>query len=395
MKIDTNTIIILSFFLNPLFTEYTSAQELIVDGDSKITGILDLAKMTNNNNLSIGLGAGFNGDSLEIQNSYVGYYAGNQSTGACHNTGLGSGALLFNILATLNTASGYQSLNRCETHSNTAVGSLSLQHLYGNITNSSFGYNSGVNLEQGFANTFLGSQAGRDMQFGNLNLLIGQACGLERTEGSENVIIGHSAGRVNSGDKNVIIGENAARNNQGSNNIIIGYQAAINQLPDSNMLWIENSSSTTPLIFGDFESDRIGINCKNPTATLSVSGDIMATAITQLTTACSSDKRFKYKVRNLESVLRKFQVLRPIKYRWKRNTIPKIQDPETMQSGFIAQEVEEVFPELVYADQVGFRSLDYSRLTVVLTQVLSELDQNYSDLKNLHDNLLVRLDLVK
>lgn len=380
-----------------LLFDCTVAQQLIVDGDGKIVGSLDLAENMTDSNLAIGLGAGINMGALDKNNSYIGYSCGDLSEGWKFNTGLGRGVLLFNYYGSSNTAAGYNALNRCESSGNTVIGSLALSKLTASTPNNNnsfntvLGYSAGVNLENGSDNTFLGSLAGRDMESGYDNVLIGQACGLERTGGITSVYIGHSAGRINNGYQNIIIGENAARNNDGSNNIIIGYQAAINQSLDSNMLWIENSSGPTPLIYGNFNSDRIGINCTSPSAELSVVGDIKATgSITQLTTACSSDAQFKKEVRALEPSHHKIQMLKPVKYRWKTNINPQKEEKE--QLGFIAQEVEKIFPELVYTDQEGFKSLDYSRLTVPLTLALIELDKEINELEKTQLSLEHRLD---
>lgn len=49
-------------------------------------------------------------------------------------------------------------------------------------------------------------------------------------------------------------------------------------------------------------------------------------------------------------------------------------NPEaTVQIGMIAQEIREYFPEVIYEDENGILSLDYSRLTVVIFRVLKDL----------------------
>lgn len=42
------------------------------------------------------------------------------------------------------------------------------------------------------------------------------------------------------------------------------------------------------------------------------------------------------------------------------------------QIGFLAQEVERLFPELVFEDQFGYKQIDYSRFTVVLLEAIRE-----------------------
>jgi hypothetical protein len=61
------------------------------------------------------------------------------------------------------------------------------------------------------------------------------------------------------GVRNVAIGTRAGQNFTGSGNILLGYEAG-GTGSGSNQLYIENSSSTTPLIGGDFAADKVGIN---------------------------------------------------------------------------------------------------------------------------------------
>ena len=65
-------------------------------------------------------------------------------------------------------------------------------------------------------------------------------------------------------------------------------------------------------------------------------------------------------------------------YHFVKNCKPivyELKDDKThdKQLGLIAQEVEEYFPELVITDENGFKSMDYSRLSVVLFTLLKDL----------------------
>lgn len=59
----------------------------------------------------------------------------------------------------------------------------------------------------------------------------------------------------------------------------------------------------------------------------------------------------------------------------------KDDDQHKVQLGLIAQEVEEFFPEIIITDQEGFKSLDYSRLTVIILRVLKDLISRISKLE--------------
>jgi hypothetical protein len=65
------------------------------------------------------------------------------------------------------------------------------------------------------------------------------------------------------GDKsnNVLIGTSAGSSlTTGSSNVLIGYTAGNALTTESNKLYIENSNSTTPLIYGEFDNDLVRIN---------------------------------------------------------------------------------------------------------------------------------------
>jgi hypothetical protein len=51
------------------------------------------------------------------------------------------------------------------------------------------------------------------------------------------------------------------------------------------------------------------------------------------------------------------------------------------QIGFIAQEVEKEFPQLVKTDEKGVKSVAYSNMTPVLLQAIKEQQQQIDELK--------------
>jgi hypothetical protein len=75
----------------------------------------------------------------------------------------------------------------------------------------------------------------------------------------DNVLIGWRAGYSGVGVENVIIGKEAGGNATGSGNIFIGIKSGYYEA-GSNKLYIENSNSSTPLIYGEFDNDLIKIN---------------------------------------------------------------------------------------------------------------------------------------
>ncbi|MEE9363946.1 MAG: hypothetical protein V3U92_15200 [Cellulophaga sp.] len=125
--------------------------------------------------------------------------------------------------------------------------------------NSYFGTNAGFSDVEGILNCFYGSNSGRANIKGVNNASFGANSGRESL-GNNNVYFGSDSGRLNIGNRNVFVGAKTGRNNAaGNGNVYIGFRAGFNALA-SNRLYIDNSDTEIPLIFGNFESNQLGIN---------------------------------------------------------------------------------------------------------------------------------------
>ena len=107
---------------------------------------------------------------------------------------------------------------------------------------------------------FVGESAGQYNANGNNNVAIGYQSQMDRTSGNMNVAVGSKTLRTNTGSNNTVIGHLAGQNSgSGSGNIFIGHSAGHNETGD-NKLYIENSNTSDPLIYGEFDNDIVGIN---------------------------------------------------------------------------------------------------------------------------------------
>jgi len=132
---------------------------------------------------------------------------------------------------------------------------------------------------------FIGLNSGEndDLSF-NQNTYVGTQSAQANTEGSSNTVIGYQALRNNTtGKNNTIIGSQAfALASNAENNIAIGAGAGATAgffgSAASNLLYIEPSVTTNPLIGGNFLLNRMGVNVNiaNLTHTLTVGGDVFA-----------------------------------------------------------------------------------------------------------------------
>jgi hypothetical protein len=86
-----------------------------------------------------------------------------------------------------------------------------------------------------------------------------------------------------------------------------------------------------------------------------------------------SDINLKTNIENITSVLEKIKLLRPVTYNFSTdNVLYKHQTYNNLQYGFIAQEVEEIFPDLVIKMEDGNLAVRYTGLVPVLIQAIKE-----------------------
>ena len=103
-------------------------------------------------------------------------------------------------------------------------------------------------------NTLVGKTAGQSITAGGYNTIVGQNAGVNHLTGNDNVMIGSNAGRDNqSGSRNTIVGRNAGLKATGSDNVFIGNAAGENETTN-NKLYIHNTNSAEPLIYGNFSN---------------------------------------------------------------------------------------------------------------------------------------------
>ncbi|HSA05377.1 MAG TPA: tail fiber domain-containing protein, partial [Tenuifilaceae bacterium] len=152
-----------------------------------------------------------------------------------------------------------------------------------------------------------------------------------------------------------------------------------------------------------FDNDRVAINTVSPTQTLDVNGNarfrsvgsgaynnpLNITSDGTLTTA-TSDVRLKEEISTLENALTKVMQLRGVSFKWKK-------EPSMgKRIGFIAQEIEQVFPELVFTNETdGYKGVNYAEMTAVLVEAMKEqqtiIDKQQKEL----DLLKAELEAIK
>lgn len=240
-------------------TTTTSANSVADANNWGLTGnnvvATDFLGTTNNFPLKIqvaGNWAGIISQSGTNAATMIGYATGPRiAAGANANTAIGyasmGGEVLTSVTGSDNNAMGYNALSRLVGGSgNVAVGSSALKFLTGGSNNFGLGGAALRDLTNGNDNVAIGYSSLVVANSGSSNSNIGiGAYSLPNTQGGANIGIGAATGEFKTGDGNVYIGHNAGR------------AAALTT--ENNKLYLANSSTTTPLIYGDFSAKFIAI----------------------------------------------------------------------------------------------------------------------------------------
>lgn len=125
-----------------------------------------------------------------------------------------------------------------------------------------------------------------------------------------------------------------------------------------------------------------------------VGGDIQCDDLTEI-----SDQRFKKDIHQIEGSIEKLMKISGVSY-MPVQRIHKGEDvvKEVVQKtriGLIAQDVETVFPEAVFTDSKGYKSLSYTRLIAPLIEAVKELNLENKALKAQLDEIEAKLSSKK
>ena len=153
---------------------------------------------------------------------------------------------------------------------NTRVGKIDATTTY----NTYLGYLAG-NATTGVQNTVIGANSLKNNSTGSYNFSGGVNALLNNTTGANNIAAGYNSLQANTtGYFNVALGNGAGFTNvAGFGNVFLGNQSGYNEIGDNN-LYIANNASATPLIYGNFATNKLGVGFTTPQTTLHSSGTV-------------------------------------------------------------------------------------------------------------------------
>ena len=182
------------------------------------------------------------------------------------------------------------------------------------------------------------------------------------------------------------------------NNVAIGEKGN----GDSDQLWLHGKSGTyLTKGAGTAADDTVAYFDPSRSSSFTLNSDVTTHGV-----FIQSDERLKEDIEPIEDVLNALTVLSPVSYRLTSHLkgAPSVMmaanggavsnrerramdayyrslEQESGRYGFLAQNVKEVFPELVHTDMDGYMSVDYIGLIPILVQSINELRAQLAEVK--------------
>jgi hypothetical protein len=300
-----------------------------------------------------------------------------------------------------------------------------------NATNAYFsnfiGSSAGINATNAGVSNFIGASAGADAINAANSIFIGTNAGQSAENAGDSVFIGNNVGSyAASASYSTLIGYNVGKNATSntslgikSNNIIIGTNIT---LEDGR----QDSINLGGLIFGtgsysDIGTDpysgsangRIGINQPNPQFNFDVSGSgrytngLIISGSTTITGSLgvgttgsavvgridasndvvafsTSDRALKENLKPIANALYKLDNIQGYTFDWKDDeNLIAVHGFRGRDIGVIAQEIEEILPEVVTTRDSGYKAVKYEKLVPFLIQCIKELKDEINELKGI------------
>lgn len=377
-------------------TEATVEGAMVFGQTAKADGLSALAlgtniKVTGQN--AIGIGSGYatdiNKPDFHVQGAYgiaMGYNVMNAGN---HSIAIGQNNKI-DVLETNSIVLGEGNNQRSvgvepgEGGHNIAIGT-------GNMTEASQASNKvEYNVQMGSGLSI--ADGARDINLGYMNKVKGSDC---ITIGQSNKIDMFNAGQqgICIGNGNVVNQGNQSWTRFGPVLIGQGLKTSADNKMDRGVILGRYNADATNFTDGSVAALVVGVGegTKRQNALeLSEKGELRVPGTVYCNgTGTYSDRTLKTDIQPLDADYTVLQALQPVRYRFKAD------ENQTLQFGFIAQDVEAFFPHLVQTDGKGLKSLNYTGLLPVLWQYTQRLEQTVATQAAEIDRLKTEVESLK
>ena len=369
---------------------------------------------TGHNNVAVGHATLYENTSGE-QNVAIGSNALQNNTTGDYNVAVGKSAMSANTTKHYSVGVGFEALkNEATSGSNTAVGGLAMMTSNGASNCTAVGKQSGYLMTTGDYNTFVGSNSGYNTTSSVENTALGYVSLYSNTTGQENVAIGSKANygnttasnntvvgfrslyQASTGHSNTCIGADAMYlTTSGHTNTCIGINAGYNITSGDRNICIGSNARIADgtdyrsIMISTYEGTGKG------TATFHISAGTGSgngyQGNNSSAWATTSDRRIKKNIVDNTDGLDKIKQIqvKNFEYRtkdeitdWSGSDVDSVTiEKEGTQLGVIAQEIQEIFPDVVTERDNGCLSVDSDNIVWYLVNAVKELSEKVKELE--------------
>ena len=333
-------------------------------------------------NVAVGKSAG-GSLTTATSSTFVGYFAGFATTTSTENTAVGYEALR-NVTGASNTAIGRRAMygGGGAATRNVALGENAMSAITDGVENIAIGKNALLDLTTSSNNVAIGYNAGQNITTASTNTIVGDDAGESLTTGSANAVFGKNAGEsITIHSYNTFIGGQSARNVVGERGVYLGYDAGegvTSSATGNIMIGMESRPAGTT---GNYEI-VIGYGTTGKggqTGFINPIGGGVYQGNNSSSWSTTSDRRIKKNIVDNNDGLEKLMEVQVRNFEYR--TKDEIQElpahaaiqKEGVQLGVIAQEIQEVLPEVVKQETTGCLTVDPGNLTWYLINAVKEL----------------------
>ncbi len=304
-----------------------------------------------------------------VANTAAGWFSLWSNTEGSYNTAVGAGTLLFNV----------GSQDEEDGNQNTAIGTAALLFNTTGFGNTAVGADALINNIDGSGNTAIGDSALLNHTTDDLNTAIGYHALLSDTTGNGNTANGAGALLSNTtGNVNTAIGALALNSNTtGSFNVALGGGAGSNVTTADNVICIgaAGANVSNRCFIGNIYENVQPIVGTNPdSVTITMSG--------RLGRGNVSSRRYKHDIKPMDKASEVLYALKPVSFHYNK----QYDETQTLAFGLIAEEVAEVYPDLVGRNPEGQpESVRYQQINAML---LNEFLKEHTKVQELESRMV-------
>jgi hypothetical protein len=242
------------------------------------------------------------------------------------------------------------------------------------------------NTTSGDGNTAVGAFALGANTTGQENTAFGWNALRSNTTGESNTAVGSYALVASTGDSNVAIGREALANiTTGSGNIAIGSLAGIDlsggAFSDIHIGNAGSPSDNNTIRIGQGQASFFAAGIRGVTTGNNDAIPVVIDSNGQLGTV-SSSRRFKEEIQDMGDASRALLRLRPVTFRYQK---PFDDGSKPIQYGLVAEEVAEVFPDLVARSADG--QIETVKYQVLDSLLLNEVQRQQAEIASLQGQI--------